>query len=252
MSSNVVVAVDVCRICDNISTPVTVSIDTIRTKTGTVSVSVDTKRKRKGLLSDLLSLNIDLNNQTLADRYSMVSYNDLPLGITFAGSINGWPWECTLQSKRYDPHGKQFSISGDYDIADILKKFITFQLSARSASSVLAALAGQLGKTLVNITDDHGVRRMSEQATVGQVLSGLYGWTTAAPNILTNVFIRNDTLYAVQRGKELSSYSPVKYNVVGLSERKMDTLMDSGQWTPQIIGDPTGEYTNGTFAFNNC
>lgn len=252
LSKLISVAADTLRISTSVSFSVTVSVDTMRTKAGAVSVSVDTKRKRRGDLSDVVSLSIGLQNQTLADTYQINTLIDAPLGKIYSGALFGWPWECTLSQKTFDPASKRYTMRGDFDVSDTLKKYIKFDLSARSASSVLAALAGQLGKSLVNITDDHGVRRMSEQATVMQVLSSLYGWTTAAPSIVTNVFIRGDTLYAVQRGKETGSYSPVKYNITGYDEKKLDTLMNSGLWSPQIIGDPTGEYTNGTYGFNGC
>lgn len=251
-SGQVTVSVDTLRISTSVSFVIKVSVDTRRTKAGAVSVSVDTKRKRRGDLSDIVSLTIGLQNQTLADSYQIDTLVDAALGKVYSGTLFGWPWECTLQSKHLDPATKKWSMRGDYDIADTLKKYIEFERSARQASSVLAVLAGQLGKTLVNLTDDHGVRRMSEQATVMQVLSGLYGWTAAAPSIMTNVFLRGDTLYVVQRGKETGSYAPVKYNIVSVSQQKLDTLMNSGKWDPKIIGDPPGKYTNGTFAFNGC
>lgn len=245
------VTVDSIRLLKS-ATSVTVSVDTRRAKTAAQSVTADTKRKLASDLSNIVSLSIGLQNQTLADSYQIDTLLDAPLGKVYAGTLFGWPWECTLQSKQFDPASKRWSMRGDYDVADTLKKYIEFDRSARAASSVLAALAGQLGKTLVNLTDDHGVRRMSEQAAVMQVLSSLYGWTAAAPNIMTNVFLRGDTLYAVQRGKESASYTPVKYNITGVSQQKLDTLMNSGKWSPQIIGDSVGEYTNGTIGFNGC
>ncbi len=245
----VTVRADTIRLLNH-STRVVVNADTRRTKTALQTVKADTKRQRSSDLSEVVSLTIGLKNQTLADSYTIDSLIDVVLGHVFSGSIFSWAWECTLSQKTYDPETKRYSLHGDYDISDTLKKFITFSLSARQASAVLASLASQIGKALVNLTDDHGVRRMSEQATVIQVLSGLYNWTSAAPSIMTNVFLRGGVLYAVQRGKELATYAPVKYTVLSESLERLDTLMNSGLWTPQIIGDPTGEYTDGPYEFN--
>jgi hypothetical protein len=197
-----------------------------------------------------MTLKIDLKSQTLGDSFSIECANKIAIDRPFGGTLFGWPWGFTIKSLSIRPQSRKWNHSGNYDVSEILTQYINFDRSARLASAVLESLAAQLGKTLVNLTDDHGVKRQSEQTTVMQVLSSLYGWTAQAPSIMTNVFIRGKTMYAVQRGKETSSYSPVKYNIIDASETKLDTLMSVGLWSPQIIGDSTGEYTDGVKEFN--
>lgn len=196
-------------------------------------------------------LTISLQSGVLADSYIIEQMFDENLNTAHSGYIYGFPIACTVRQKSFNPATKRYSLTGDYDISEALKKYITFSTAATDASTIMAAVATQLGKTASVSIDSHGVRRMSEQTTVMQVLSSLFGWTSAIPHQFVNVFLRGSVLHVLQRGKESSSYSPTNYDIKSVSERKLDTLMDECNWSPEIIGDPDGTYYNGTATFGS-
>lgn len=231
-------------------TDATATIDTSRRTKSTISAPIDTSRRRTLPPGTVERISIDLKSGTLADNYSADMLSDKALGTAYSALIYGWPLNFTIRDKTYSPSNGRYSFGGDHDITELLKKYITFSTAATDAATIMAMVAAQLGKSLAINIDSHGVRRMSEQTTVMQVLSSLFGWTSEIPHQFVNVFLRGNTLNVLQRGKESGSYTLINYKPGSLSERRLDTLMDSANWEPKIIGDPDGTYQNGTFSFN--
>ena len=191
-------------------------------------------------------MTIQLQSGTLADSYTIDHLTGDPIGTSYSGTLYGWPWGCTVRTRSVNPANTRVQLSGDYDISRMLTKYITFSTASTDSETVMGEIAAQLGKTLNFNADSHGCRRMSVQTSVMQVLSQLYGWTSATPNAFVNVFLRGDTLHVVQRGKESATYAPQNYNILGIQEKLIDTLMDECLWQPSIIGDPDGTFLNGT------
>lgn len=231
-------------------TDATATIDTSRRTKSTISAPIDTSRRRTVPPGTVERISIDIKSGTLADNYSAEMMSDIPLDTAYSALIYGWPLNFTVRSKSFSPATGRYSFAGDNDISELLKKYITFSAAATDAVTIMGMVATQLGKTLSINIDSHGVRRMSEQTTVMQVLSSLFGWTSEIPHQFVNVFLRGNVLNVLQRGKESGNYTLVNFKPVSLAERKIDTLMDSANWAPKIIGDPDGTYQNGTFAFN--
>lgn len=203
-------------------------------------------------LANFERLTISLRSGTLADAYSIDHLTDAALGTAYSGSLYGWPWGCTVRSKTHAHAGRRTQLVGDYDISETLKRYITFSTAATQAGAIMDVLAAQLGKTAAVSIDSHGVRRMSEQTTVMQVLSSLFGWTSAIPHQFVNVFLRGSVLHVMQRGKESSSYALQAYNIISQSEKTIDTLMTESLWDPKIIGDPDGTYFSGTVTWQGA
>ncbi len=231
-------------------TDATATIDTSRRTKSTISAPIDTSRRRTLPPGTVERISIDLKSGTLADNYSAEMLESIPLDTAYSALIFGWPLNFTIRSKSYSPASGRHSYGGDHDISELLKKYINFSPAATNAETIMQMVAAQLGKTLAINIDNHGVRQMSEQTTVMQVLSSLFGWTSEVPHQFVNVFLRGTVLNVLQRGKESGSYAMVNYKPVSLTSRKLDTLMDTSNWNPKIIGDPDGTYQNGTFEFN--
>ena len=201
-------------------------------------------------MSTVERLIVDLKSGVLADNYNVEQLDDKAIGMTFSGLIYGWPLNYTVRGKTYNLMTKRYSLQADDDISTLLKKYITFSTAATDANAIMGMVAAQLGKTLSINIDSHGVRRMSEQTTLMQVLSSLFGWSSEIPHQFVNVFLRGGVLHVLQRGKEAGTYALQKFKPVTITERKLDTLMDESNWEPKIIGDPDGTYYNGTVTFN--
>ena len=228
-----------------------VDADTLRIKHGPYTVDTDTVRLRSGSINNIRQLSIDTKAQVFGDSYSLDAYQEPELDQFYGGFIQGWPFRFIVREKTYNTKTQQYVWVGDHEVAEMLERYITFETSLTSAAAIMQVVADQLGKTLVIATDDHSVRRFSEQSTVMQILSSLYGWTAALPSLVVSVYVRGDVLYCIQRGHETGSYSPVKYVVLSVEKRKIRTLMNESLWEPEIIGDPDGSYTDGAVVFNN-
>lgn len=202
-------------------------------------------------LTNFKQMTIQLKAGTLADAYVIDHYTADAIGTSYSGLLYGWPWGCTVRSRSKNRASGLIQLQGDYGISPLLKKYITFSAAATLASSIMAKAAAQLGCTLSLSIDDHGCRQMSEQTTVMQVLSSLFGWRSAVPQEFVNVFLRGGVLHVVQRGKESGVYALQKYNLISEADEVMDTLMDECLWAPKLIGDPDGSYTEGTVSFGS-
>lgn len=231
-------------------TEASATIDTSRQTKSDISVTVDTSRRRTIAPGVLERLSIDLKSGVLADSYTSDQLSNIAIDTAYSASIYGWPVNYTVRNRSRALATGRHTLGGDYDISELLGRWINFSGDATDAVTIMGHVAAQIGKTLSINIDNHGVRRMSAQTTVMQVLSTLFGWTSDIPHQFVNVFIRGGALHVIQRGKESGTYELQSYNAISETDRKIDTLMNSSDWEPKIIGDPDGTYLDGTFEFN--
>lgn len=202
-------------------------------------------------------MTISLRSQTLADSITLDHLTDAALGTKYSGTHYAWPWGCTVTRKT--AQGKRYALTGDYDIAAALRQYVTMAAGTYDAENCMVALASQLDKTLSISIDNHYINFPGSEVTIMDTLSNLFGWTSAVPHRMVNVFLRGSTLHCLQRGKEASTYTPVKFNVLSQSQSRVDTLMDTAIGTPKITGEAWTDETeahstlySGTFTFGNA
>lgn len=203
-------------------------------------------------------LTIDLSPGSLADKYTVDHLTNAPIGTAFAGLLYGWPWGLTVRGRNNTVNGR-YQLTGDYDVSELLKQYLSFSTSLTSASAIMGAVATQIGKTLSVSIDDHSVNSLTNETTLQDVVSGLFDWTAAVPHRYVNVFLRGSVLHVLQRGKESSVYTPVKYEIDNDNDVLVDTLMDTSLNSPKITGDSityetggSSVYMSGTFQFGNA
>lgn len=104
-------------------------------------------------------------------------------------------YEVDLQSKTIHHHGYTSSVDTEGNITQIRRAW---------ATSHLNFIARLLRKKLVchfkNFVSDLDVKQ--ENITLQGLLNNLFSWTARLPHMLINCYIRDDTLYVIQRGYE--------------------------------------------------
>ena len=207
-------------------------------------------------LTNFETLTIDLKARTLADACTISTITDAPIGTSYFGEISGWSWGCTVRGRQ--AIAGRYQLTGDYDVSELLKQYITFDTGLTSAVDIITHVAGQIGKTPVIEIDDHNINPLNSQTALMDCLSSLFSWTAAVPHRSVNVFLRAGTLYAIQRGKEITNYSLLKTGTPTFSEMLLDTLMDSSVNSPTITGDSvistssgSSSFFSGTISFGN-
>ena len=207
-------------------------------------------------------MTIDLKPRTLADAYTITTLSAVPIGTAFTGTLCGWPWGCTIRGRtirgRSNSAGR-YQLRGDYDVSELLKRYITFDSGLSSASDIMAHVASQIGKTAEIAIDDHSVNSLTSETALADVISNLFGWTAAVPHRSVNIFLRAGVLHVLQRGKESGSYTLQNTGTPTFSEDILDTLMDESVNSPTITGDAittsttaSTSFFSGTIAFGNA
>lgn len=198
-------------------------------------------------LTNFESMTIDLKARTLADACTIQTLTDAPIGTAYTGTVAGWAWGCTVRSRQ--SVAGRYQLTGDYDVSELLKQYITFDTSLTSAADIISHVASQLGKTPAIEIDDFDINTLNSQTALMDCVSSLFSWTAAVPHRSINVFLRSGTLYAIQRGKEISNYSLVKTGTPTFTETLVDTLMDTSVNSPAITGDSTTSTDSGSSGF---
>lgn len=183
--------------------------------------------------SFLQSININLSEQQLTDNISFVIADDLNImdGVRFQYLdyiINGRVEEtikkgvlqtckCTCdideilyKQLAYEIPETEYSWSGQYlnELERMRRKYPEKNIQAvasASASTHFRNIASKLGKN-VSIQFDDWISTMSTKSQSGtnysSLIQELFGWTSRIPTLLINCYMRNNTIYAVQRGHE--------------------------------------------------
>lgn len=170
--------------------------------------------------SNLGSLTINLSEATLSDTFEMRTTLPLDVKDCIEGTLLDFPFRYEVGST-----AKQdllLTAQGMYDCDALLyapmkvssggkvtlkkpgtQKEVEVQVKV-SGSYVLSRIGRALGKRTVLHFRDFSITKSwtGEGQTYSSILSTVAGWTAQIPNHLLNVFIRKDTLYAIQRGYE--------------------------------------------------
>ena len=163
------------------------------------------------------NINITLKSATLSDTFELSTPLELSVGERITGSILDFTFIYDVEST-----AKQDAIqtvNGMTDCDSLLYSIYnygdteTFQFTTSAGetmtatpsikgSSALKRFAKAVGKSASVYMDDFYCKENTSGQTYQSFISTLFGWSGQAPTLLINVFLRGDTLYAVQRGHE--------------------------------------------------
>lgn len=150
-----------------------------------------------------LSVEITLQKGTISDLFHIQLAREVHLGDCIRGKILDFPY--TLYAYEIDETGLIRKVTGMYDIDRLLYTPFTYiSNSSMTAKDHAKSLAKILGKYLAAYFDDFipSDSYAGTGATVQNLAGSLFGWAGNLPQRWINVFIRENTLYIIQRGKE--------------------------------------------------
>lgn len=186
-----------------------------------------------------VSIEINLNEQTLSDSFSLQTTQEVDINQMISGRIMDFDY--VYQIGDVDWIDLTRTAGGMYDVDEILYRMITYKNDSALNIKVCAAKtpAGEVGKVIAILgsTDSaitnwyllsaHAARignALNKRVvflcdnfkcnstwtgngnTYQSIISTLFGWSSSIPHMMINVFMRakDNILYVVQRGYELS------------------------------------------------
>lgn len=186
-----------------------------------------------------ISIEINLNEQTLSDSFALETTQEIDINNMISGRIIDFDY--VYQIGDVDWIDLTRTAGGMYDVDEILYRMITYKKDSAINIKVCAAKtpAGEIGKeiAILGSTDSaitnwyllsaHAARignALNKRVvflcdnfkcnstwtgngnTYQSIISTLFGWSSSIPHMMINVFMRakDNTLYVVQRGHELS------------------------------------------------
>ena len=150
------------------------------------------------------SFAVTLGEMTLSDSFQMETVQPLAIGDAVRGQLLDYRFsflvEETLQRELLQ------TVKGAYSKDATLYSAIRIFVKEAQASHYAQSIAAALGLQLHWACDDFTPSQNFEDSgmTYQDFISALFGWTAKLPQRQVNVFIREDTLHIVQRGKEAS------------------------------------------------
>ena len=147
---------------------------------------------------------VTLGEMTLSDTFQMETAQSLAIGDAVRGQLLDYRFsflvEETLQRDLLQ------TVKGTYSKDATLYSAIRIFVKEAQASYYAQSIAAALGLQLHWACDDFTPSQNFEDSgmTYQDFISALFGWTAKLPQRQVNVFIREDTLHIVQRGKEAS------------------------------------------------
>ena len=150
------------------------------------------------------SFAVTLGEMTLSDSFQMETAQPLAIGDAVRGRLLDYRFsflvEETMQRDLLQ------TVKGTYSKDATLYSAIRIFVKEAQASSYAQSIAAALGLHLHWACDDFTPSQNFEDSgmTYQDFISALFGWTAKLPQRQVNVFIREDTLHIVQRGKEES------------------------------------------------
>ena len=150
------------------------------------------------------SFAVTLGEMTLSDTFQMETVQSLAIGDAVRGQLLDYRFsflvEETLQRDLLQ------TVKGAYSKDATLYSAIRIFVKEAQASGYAQSIAAALGLQLHWACDDFTPSQNFEDSgmTYQDFISALFGWTAKLPQRQVNVFIREDTLHIVQRGKEAS------------------------------------------------
>ena len=150
------------------------------------------------------SFAVTLGEMTLSDTFQMETAQPLAIGDAVRGQLLDYRFsflvEETMQRDLLQ------TVKGTYSKDATLYSAIRIFVKEAQASSYAQSIAAALGLQIHWACDDFTPSQNFEDSgmTYQDFISALFGWTAKLPQRQVNVFIREDTLHIVQRGKEES------------------------------------------------
>ena len=150
------------------------------------------------------SFAVTLGEMTLSDTFQMETAQPLAIGDAVRGRLLDYRFsflvEETLQRDLLQ------TVKGAYSKDATLYSAIHIFVKEAQASYYAQSIAAALGLHLHWACDDFTPSQNFEDSgmTYQDFISALFGWTAKLPQRQVNVFIREDTLHIVQRGREAS------------------------------------------------
>lgn len=161
------------------------------------------------------AINITLSEKTLSDSYTFSIAQPLEIEDTVQGRLLDYPFNFVVEET--DQVDLVQTVTGRYNKDDQLYKWFRFNAvkddSAESpvyktAIEIMQDCAQYLGMTLDIKIDDFTPSDLDSDSTMtyADLLSNLFNWTSRLPQRQVNVFMRDNTLHVIQRGKEDSVF----------------------------------------------
>lgn len=158
----------------------------------------------------LQSVSLTLSEMQTTDTASFVVANmDIPLLQAIKGTYIDYPYSFLVDETNKDGALQNVHLTNDIDA--LYYTPFNYNKGAKetdilSAKAHLGKVAGLLNKRLVTYFDDFLPELQGEQTntTYDSVISSLFGWGSRVPTMMINCYIRDNTLYAIQRGCEPS------------------------------------------------
>ena len=150
------------------------------------------------------SFAVTLGEMTLSDSFQMETALPMGIGDAVRGQLLDYRFsflvEETMQRDLLQ------TVKGTYSKDATLYSAIRIFVKEAQASSYAQSIAAALGLQLHWACDDFTPSQNFEDSgmTYQDFISALFGWTSKLPQRQVNVFIREDTLHIIQRGKEES------------------------------------------------
>ena len=150
------------------------------------------------------SFAVTLGEMTLSDTFQMETAQPLAIGDAVRGRLLDYRFtflvEETMQRDLLQ------TVKGTYSKDATLYSAIRIFVKEAKASYYAQSIAAALGLQLHWACDDFTPSQNFEDSgmTYQDFISALFGWTAKLPQRQINVFIREDTLHIVQRGRESS------------------------------------------------
>lgn len=186
-----------------------ISVDTKRNVNKSIAFSAETNRRLSSILTSsnaLKSISIAMEAKTLSDTFSIETIKPMNIGDAVRGTLLGYDYQFLVEETSQSDDVQK--ITGMYDLDLLLCTPLTVtETDENSAKATTGKLAKALGLSAsINIDDFNPSTNLATVgATYKNIVSSLFGWTSSLPQRQVNVFIRANTLYAIQRGKESSN-----------------------------------------------
>ena len=150
------------------------------------------------------SFAVTLGEMTLSDTFQMETAQPLAIGDAVRGRLLDYRFSFLVEEtiQRDLLRTVKGAYSKDATLYSAIRIFVKEAQSSYYAQSIAAALGLQLHWACDDFTPSQNFE--DSGMTYQDFISALFGWTAKLPQRQVNVFIREDTLHIVQRGKEAS------------------------------------------------
>ena len=150
------------------------------------------------------SISVTLSERTLSDTFQMATTKPMNIEEAITGKLLDYPYSFLVEET--SQQNLVQTVKGMYGVDEMLYTPFKVTAAGTMCSTYLRQIADALGLNLQSSFEDYEMSQDYSESgmTYQDLVSALFGWTSRLPQRQINVFIRGDTLYAVQRGMESS------------------------------------------------